>query len=422
MNRFSEKELENPSMVKYDSPESPRNYSTLESANKEAYTPSRLGEPGVGEMQRETLMQILDLARWAPSGDNHQPYRFEIVSPVHVAIHGFDTRKHVDIGSKEPTNSVPVIYDYDGHSSHIAHGALLETMRIAASRFNVAMAWQIRDNCKEDAPIYDVFFDDAKVDPSPLANFIEARCVQRKLMSRRPLSAEQKKSLIESVGDQYTLQFFESSQDRRNVANLIWDNAEAILTCEATYKIHYAAVEWGTQYSKTRIPQNAIPTDPLTSVFMTWVMKSWKRVNFFNKYMFGTLVPKLELYFLPAIFCSSHILIKPKNPLVDLQDYVEAGIAMQRLWLTVSSLGLYLQPEMIPVIFRWYTNAGKSIVQEPPTLNAEAAKGTADFEKLAGVDASQPFSFFCRVGFSAPPTSRSIRRDLNDLMYTPGSY
>ncbi|PHV12127.1 molybdopterin biosynthesis protein MoeY [Chitinimonas sp. BJB300] len=370
-------------------------------------------------MQHETLMQILDLARWAPSGDNHQPYRLEIISPIHVAIHGFDTRKHTDISGKDSASQVPVIYDYDGHSSHIAHGALLETMRIAASRFNVAMAWQIRDNCAEDAPIYDVFFDDANIKPSPLANFIESRCVQRKLMARKPLSEEQKKSLIESVGDQYTLQFFESSQDKRNIAKLLWDNAEVCLTCETTYKIHYAAVEWGTQFSKTRIPQDAIAMDPLSAVLMTWVMKSWKRVSFFNRYMFGTLVPKLELYFLPAIFCSSHILIKPKNPLVDLQDYVEAGIAMQRLWLTVSSLGLYLQPEMIPVIFRWYTNAGKSIVQDPPTLNAEAAKGTTEFEKLAGVNASQPFSFFCRVGYSAPPTSRSIRRDLKDLMYTP---
>jgi len=38
--------------------------------------------------------QILDLARWAPSGDNTQPWRFEIVDEVNVVVHGFDTREH----------------------------------------------------------------------------------------------------------------------------------------------------------------------------------------------------------------------------------------------------------------------------------------------------------------------------------------
>ena len=34
---------------------------------------------------RETLLKILDLARWAPSGDNTQPWRFEIVADDHIA-------------------------------------------------------------------------------------------------------------------------------------------------------------------------------------------------------------------------------------------------------------------------------------------------------------------------------------------------
>ena len=33
-------------------------------------------------MSREVLVKILDLARWAPSGDNTQPWRFEIVDEL----------------------------------------------------------------------------------------------------------------------------------------------------------------------------------------------------------------------------------------------------------------------------------------------------------------------------------------------------
>ena len=78
-------------------------------------------------MQHETLQQILELARWAPSGDNAQPWRFEIVDAQTIRIHGFDTRDHV-------------LYDYDGRPSQIAHGALIETLRIAASGFGLSLS------------------------------------------------------------------------------------------------------------------------------------------------------------------------------------------------------------------------------------------------------------------------------------------
>ena len=70
-------------------------------------------------MNRETLSNILDLARWSPSGDNTQPWRFEILDDKRIAIHGYDTREHV-------------LYDLDGHASYMSHGALLETLRLAA--------------------------------------------------------------------------------------------------------------------------------------------------------------------------------------------------------------------------------------------------------------------------------------------------
>ncbi len=44
---------------------------------------------------RDTLVRILELGRWAPSGDNTQPWRFEIAEDGLIRIHGFDTRDEV---------------------------------------------------------------------------------------------------------------------------------------------------------------------------------------------------------------------------------------------------------------------------------------------------------------------------------------
>ena len=90
---------------------------------------------------RETLLKILDLARWAPSGDNTQPWRFEIVADDHIAIHGNDTREWC-------------LYDFNGHASHMAHGALLETLRIAATGEGLATSWQLRPGSPDKAPVF----------------------------------------------------------------------------------------------------------------------------------------------------------------------------------------------------------------------------------------------------------------------------
>lgn len=354
-------------------------------------------------MSREVLIRILELARWAPSGDNQQPYRFEVLTDNHVAVHGYDTRQHV-------------VYDFDGHASHMAHGALLETLRIAASKFGYATTWTIREDNQDEAPIYDVLLAAENIATDPLAEFIEARCVQRRPMQRTPLSAEQKQALIRSVGNGYTLQFFESATQRRAVAGLLWRNAKIRLTCPEAYPVHCEVIEWGTQFSKDKIPEGAVGVDAMTAKLMRWVMQSWDRVDFFNRYLFGTVAPRIQLDYLPAICCASHVLLKPAKKPDCLKDYVDAGVAMQRLWLTVSALGMYLQPEMTPVIFRWYTQHGRDI-SKLASINTAATELAQSFDALTGENAQRPFSFFCRVGYSSPPTSRSLRRDLADLMW-----
>ncbi|MDT1843054.1 molybdopterin biosynthesis protein MoeY, partial [Acinetobacter baumannii] len=83
------------------------------------------------------------LARWAPSGDNTQPWRFELAAPDHVVVHASDTRSDT-------------VYDLDGHPSQISVGALLETMCIAASVHGLRAEAQRRAGSPEQQPLFDV--------------------------------------------------------------------------------------------------------------------------------------------------------------------------------------------------------------------------------------------------------------------------
>ena len=354
-------------------------------------------------MRRDVLVKILDLARWAPSGDNTQPWRFEIVADDHIAVHGFDTRDHV-------------LYDFDGRPSQIAHGALIETLRIAASGFQLVSEWNVRPGSPDNTPVYDIRLGsvtDILVDP--LFQFIEKRVVQRRPMRMAPLTSEQRNVLSLAPGSNYSVQFFEKASDRMKVARLLWENAHIRLTCPEAFHVHREIIEWGVRYSQDRLPEEAIGVDPLTAKLMKWVMQSWGRVDFFNRYLMGTIAPRIQLDFIPAIACAGHLLLKPNKPLNSLREYVEVGIAMQRLWLTATSLGLHLQPEMTPVIFRWYAIAGRNI-STLSEINSKAGLLASRFEALAKVSNDQSFAFFCRVGQSTTPKSRSLRKSLSELL------
>ncbi|MBS0513294.1 MAG: nitroreductase family protein [Proteobacteria bacterium] len=351
---------------------------------------------------RETLVRILDLARWAPSGDNTQPWRFKIIDDGRVAVHGFDTRDHV-------------IYDFDGHASHIAHGALLETIRIAASGFGCTSAWKLRPGCPDTAPIYDVFVrEEANLGADPLLAYIQTRVVQRRPMRTTPLTSMQKQVLTTAPGEGYEVRFFESAADRWAMAKLLWENAYVRLTCPEAFQVHREVIEWGARFSRDRIPEQAVGVDPLTGKLMRWVMKSWGRVDFFNRYLFGTIVPRIQLDLLPALGCAAHLVLHAARPPSDLADYARVGGAIQRLWLTAASVGLHLQPEMTPVIFNWYARAGRS-VSVLEGLNRRVGSLAGQIGKLMGPAGSAGLVFICRVGVSDTPISRSTRKDLDEL-------
>jgi len=284
------------------------------------------------------LAHILDLARWAPSGDNTQPWRFEILGDEHVLVHGFDTRDHI-------------VYDLDGHASQLAVGALLATLDIAATTQGRRTTIARRPGTPETHLLFDVRFtlDDAVV-VDPLAAFIETRVVQRRPMSTQPLTVNQKDTLAAALPSGFKVVWFEGLLQRWRLAKFMFANAKIRLTIPEGFAVHRSIIEWGAQFSEDKIPEQAVGVDPFTARLMRWVMASdWARVDFFNCFLLGDLPPRIQLDLLPGIACAAHFSLLTPAALHSVDDYLAAGRAMQRFWLTATSLGLYVQPEMTPV-------------------------------------------------------------------------
>jgi hypothetical protein len=351
----------------------------------------------------DALTHILDLARWAPSGDNTQPWRFEIVNHQLIRIHGFDTRDHI-------------LYDYDGHPSHIAHGALLETLRIAATGFGLQAHWTVHSQSGDRHPVYDVeLVPVAGMAKDPLLDFIEKRTVQRRPMQTTSLTATQRQALTLAAGENFVVQWFSSWGERRQVAGVLWDSAKIRLICPEAYPVHKDIIEWHATFSKDRIPDQAVGVDPITTRLMQWVMHSWERVDFFNRYLMGTIAPRFQLDLLPALCCAAHLLVRPKHAPTCLEDWVALGMTVQRIWLTATYLGLHLQPQMTPVIFRWYARTARHFSVDHHLFNL-SVQMSEKFERVAQATTDDHFGFFARVGMSPAPKSRSIRLNLSELL------
>ena len=349
------------------------------------------------------IEQVLEQARWAPSGDNTQPWRFEIHDPQRVTVHGHDTRGDC-------------VYDLDGHASHIALGALLETIAIAASTHGLEAQVERELKTAEDRPTFHVTLcrPGAELKPSPLAPFIPIRATQRRPMRVQPLSSRQKQLLEDALGEGYQVRWFESFADRARIARLLVRSAKIRLTTPEAFAVHSHIIDWHARFSEQRIPDQATGLDPMARQLTRWAFADWNRVRFLNRYLGGTLLPRVELDLLPALACGAHFAIVRTAPAAGVDEYIDVGRAWQRFWLTATSLGLWSQPEMTPLIFARYARHGVAFTDHRKALSLAQSVNDRLAAVLAPYDHTRTV-VLGRLGKGPKPLSRSLRRPLDQL-------
>ena len=349
------------------------------------------------------LERILNLARWAPSGDNTQPWRFKILGDEHILVQGFDTRDHV-------------VYDLDGHASQLAIGGLLETIVIAATGEGRSTSVKRRTETPDTHLLFDVQFQQqTDFRPSTLLPYIEARVVQRRPMHTKSLSVEQKQALEKSLPDGYSVIWIDRFLQRFKMAKLLFSSAKIRLTIPEAYAAHKSAIEWGAKFSANRIPSRAIGVDPVTECLMRWVMASWERVRFFNTYLFGHFAPRLQLDFVPGVLCAAHFTLTAPKPLGTIDDFVAAGRVMQRFWLSASQLGWLIQPEMTPLIFARF-HRQELVFSQIHLAQLQAKSINSRLQGITGAETIEKVYLLGRIGAGPMPSARSTRKALADLV------
>lgn len=382
------------------------------------------------------LKLIVKAARWAPSGDNIQPYSIEIT--------GADSlRVRIDRASEN-------IYDYrDGEPTLLAVGTLLESTRIAASVFGRRPYWTLKAMEGETTAVDVSLPKSDGVTSDSLLRALFERSVERRAMKCKPLSFSQKEQLAASVAGVLDLRWYEPAAARWRFARLNALATAIRFRCFKAFEEHLRVIDWKDAYSKKQIPVAAIGLSRPMMSLMRWTMGTkevrecpscgvrkgekhlancavlaakWKRMALLNTVPAATFPASFELDYIPGICCGAFFSLalpspRPEQELARTLKLVQAGAALQRFWLTAAILGLGLQPCLSPLIFGYYGRhkipftEEKGLQHKATQLNRRLCATTEqDGEALV---------FLGRLGSRTGRLSkaRSIRRDLEDIIW-----
>jgi hypothetical protein len=117
---------------------------------------------------------------------------------------------------------------------------------------------------------------------------------------------------------------------------------------------------------------------------------------------------------IPSLACGAHFVILTDKVPEGIDDYVSAGRAVQRLWLTTTKLGLQLQPEITPIIFSRYVRNNREFSREKKQTQL-AKQLLIQTEDLIGREELPKAMFMGRIGKGEAPFSRSLRFPLDRL-------
>jgi hypothetical protein len=273
----------------------------------------------------------------------------------------------------------------------------------------------LRENTPDTKPTIDVtLVEDKTIEPDSLFLYLSKRSVQRRALKTTPLSADHKSALEEAVGNFYTLKWLEGWKSRWQAAFLMFKNGKLRLTLPEAFPTHSTIIEWNARFSDDKIPDQAVGLDAVATRMMRWALKSWGRVSFLNTYLAGTLLPRIELDLLPGICCAAHFALVARQEPKNMQDYLNAGRAVQRFWLTSAKLGLQMQPEMTPLIFSGYIQNKVAFTKTQKVIDY-ASDLSVLFKRLIGKDSFDKLVFLGRIGYGNPAKARSLRLSVKDL-------
>jgi sulfur-carrier protein adenylyltransferase/sulfurtransferase len=345
------------------------------------------------------LEKIIDVARWAPSPDNSQPWSFEILSRDRM-------RMLVDLESENP-------YQFaQSRPNLLSIGMMLEALRLSALDLGQQLSW-----IKADSG-FDIQVQPTQAPADGLSNYIKIRSVDRSAYRRTPLTINAKARLTQACGPGYQLRWLESDSQRWRYARLAALSSLLRLRSKACHAVHQKVIDWEARFSTAGLPSSSLGVNIFSQVLLRWGLKSWPKMQFLNNFMRADLLAGSEMDLLPGIMSAAYVVVAAEgdHPLSQ-DDVIIAGARIYRLWLEATQQGLSFQPAFGPFLALAVAQGTAPLLDTSATLRAQIQSVPGELESLTGLAADR-LVFAARLGLPRKKyvNSRSLRHCLPKIM------
>ena len=350
-------------------------------------------------MDKKTIEKIVEAAAKAPSGDNVQPWRFEVSNDfTQLNLH--------NLPEKDDS-----YYNYQQMASYIAHGAVIENMAIAAQHWGYKADIELFPDSTNPNHVARVNLTSATEECDPLYEAIVNRCTNRFPYERVDLPEEDLTKLFDAVKqvDNVKAYFVHNPQTIKRLANAIMVNDRLVFERQDIHHFFFDKVRWNKdQIESTQdgMPVDTLGLNSLDKLFFP-LMRFWGFVNAAN-YLGLSRVIGLKCW---NNCRNASLLGQITVKKADKQGFVNAGRAMQRVWLEATRQGLAFQPIIgLPLlIYRLKQNALQAFSARHRQMVEQAEKSLVEWFEI---DQSETMIVGFRIGKGQPVLTKTQRKSV----------
>ncbi len=345
-------------------------------------------------MDRELLMGVIEAGIKAPSGDNCQPWRFRLLQ---------DGIQVINDGPRDTS-----LYNANNIASYIAHGALIENMRISAATIGRDTVIRLFPSGGVDGVVACLEFKKSDVKADRLLPQIERRCTNRRAYKKTPLpgnAAEALRGCAGSIGGGEVF-LVEGRTEMETAAKAASLNDRLLFENRRLHDFLFEHIRWSKKEAEECGDGLDIRTLGLNALqrMAFRAMRQWQAVRIANLCGFSRIAQSGSYRLCAGSSALGMILMDGTSD----NAFVQGGRLLQRVWLTAASLGLAFQP-MTGVTFliqRLRMAGGEGLNEGHRELLRKAEK---DLLTVFPMEKGRAVIMLFRVGY-APEPVRSLRR------------
>lgn len=339
-----------------------------------------------GMLTQEAIRDILEAGVWAPSAENRHAFRH--------SVEGDDVRLHVDATLLQGSADQQYV-------TLLSLGAVIENMCIAASVH--ALSCTVRREAETiDADIV-LQFAPASLHADELTAALKQRHTNRRPFYRGPRLSAAEQGEIEAgvtpLGEQWLVRWFDEDHDRAPLARLMREAETHRFANPELHQAMFGGIRFDLGWSagaNEGLPPAALHIEP----GMRGAFAALRRWSFMQ-----TLVRvgahhaiAMRASYMPARWSPHLCVVASRTPLQSVDEQLQAGRAMERVWLAATRLNLAAQPMAAAVAL---ARPGRSALTEQQRASLAGAWHTL-------LPDAQPVMIF-RFGRAAPPVVRAGR-------------